>query len=371
MKIHLTLALLATFALIQESFAQPASYDFSAVDQLLEDSVLVGGANGRGYALLLVVDGERVYDRAFGNNYTSDRVVPIASASKWLSGAAIMTLVDDGLLSLDDTLGRWFPEAPAEKQGITIRQLFSLTSGFPGESDYHGDRSLTLEGAVDSIVQNLELVVRPGRGFIYSGVSMQVAGRIAEIVTGESWDSLFAHRIAEPLGMVATNFDGLGRTDNPQVAGGAQSSAEEYLLFLQMIAAKGVAPDGTRILSEESVATMLADQRRGAPIIYTPYGQYRFIDTLLPESAYGIGLWRETASFDPLPTPDLTSPGAFGFTPWIDVDRNLIGVFSVLSTLQQAAPTIFEMKKRVQNEMDKNASGVEEEIETPDALNLR
>ena len=364
--------LLSTALLHAPLMAQDSStYDFSRVDRLLTDSVLAGGSNGRGYAVVVMVNGERVYDRAFGSNFSSTRVVPIASASKWLSGATIMTLVDDGLLTLDDTLGRWFPEAPTEKQGITVGQLFSLTSGLPPDGDYHTDRDLTLGEAVDSILLRTDLMVPPGNGFIYGGASMQVAGRIAEIVTGRSWDSLFAERIAAPLGLVETNYDGLGVTDNPQVAGGAQSSAEEYLLFLQMIANRGVASDGTRVLSEQSVAAMLADQTGGAPILFSPYTKYDSIDTLLPASRYGIGLWRESASYDSLPSPDLTSPGAFGFAPWIDPDRNLLGVFSVLSQMTTTAPTYFAMKRLLVEEIDSVASSVSSDLPSAEALDLR
>lgn len=340
--------------------AQQSPYNFSAVDTLLHDSLSVSGGLNRGYALILIKDGMVIYDSAFGTNYSLERVVPIASATKWLSGSVIMSLVDDGLISLDDAIGEWFPEAPAAKRGITIRQLFSLTAGFPGEAEYYNDRTLTLTTAVDSILERVELVIPPGSGFLYAGSSMQVAGRIAELATGKPWDTIFAERIARPLGMSGTDYEGLGETDNPQIAGGAQSSALDYARFLRMIATGGLAEDGSRVLSEDAVATMLADQTNGLPIIYSPYTAYEYIDPLIPNSRYGIGLWRETSAFDTAASPDLTSPGAFGFGPWYDPDRNLIGVFSVLSLQQQTAPTYFRMKKLVIEAIDEKAVSVEE-----------
>ena len=141
-------------------------------------------------------------------------------------------------------------------------------------------------------------------------------------------------------------------------------------MFLQMIANRGMAPNGTRILSEESVAVMLSEQTNGAPILYSPYTQYGTLDSLLPKSRYGIGLWRETAAFDKLPSPDLTSPGAFGFAPWIDPDRNLIGVFSVLSLLQTTAPTYFAMKQLLLQEIDAVTTSTSSETSPPDRLDL-
>lgn len=367
--IHILISLLLLASSI--SSAQDDAYDFAELDRLLTDSVSVSGGLNRGYSLIVVKDGVAIYDSTFGNNYARDRIVPIASATKWLSGAVIMSLVDDRLLSLDDTVGEWFPDAPAAKRSITVRQLFALTSGLPAESDYHTDRDLTLAAAVDSILERVEAVVPPGSGFIYGGVSMQVAGRIAELATGKPWDTIFAERIARPLGMTGTNYDGLGRTDNPQIGGGAQSSAVEYLRFLRMIAARGLAEDGTRILSEEAVATMLADQTAGAPVLYSPYTAYGSLDSLLPESRYGIGLWRETSAFDTAASPDLTSPGAFGFAPWIDPDRNIIGVFSVLSLLQQTAPTYFEAKRLIIEAVERRTISVEERGVLPEEVDLR
>ena len=355
--IYLLLPLFLTLPLA----AQQSPYDFSEVDRVLQDSLSVSGGLNRGYALILIKDGMVIYDSAFGNNYSLQRVVPIASATKWLSGSVIMALVDEGLISLDDTVGNWFPEAPAAKREITIRQLFSLTAGFPGEAAYYNDRTMTLATAVDSILERVDLVIPPGSGFLYAGSSMQVAGRIAELATGKPWDTVFAERIARPLGMSSTDYEGLGETDNPQIAGGAQSSALDYARFLRMIASGGRAENGTQVLSEEAVATMLADQTDGAPIIYSPYTAYGYIDSLIPNSRYGIGLWRETSAFDTAASPDLTSPGACGFGPWYDPDRNLVGVFSVLSLQQQTAPTYFRIKRLVIEAIDQKAVSVEED----------
>ena len=76
----------------------PAS-DFTNLDKILER---VAPKHG-GIALVLVKDNKVIYRKSFGR-HTPETIVPIASASKWLSGAVIMTLVEEGKLSLDDTV---------------------------------------------------------------------------------------------------------------------------------------------------------------------------------------------------------------------------------------------------------------------------
>ena len=95
-------------------------------------------------ALVLIKDDKVIYRKSFGS-HTADKVVPVASASKWLSGALIMTLVDEGKLSLDDTVSKYLPEFGGEKSNITIRHLFSHTSGLPSETRCRNDKRTTLE----------------------------------------------------------------------------------------------------------------------------------------------------------------------------------------------------------------------------------
>jgi len=80
------------------------------------------------------VDGKGVYSKGFGN-YSADSRLLIASCSKWLSAGLIMKLVDEGSLQLSDTLGKFLPLFTQYGKGnITMAQLFSHTSGFPGDA---------------------------------------------------------------------------------------------------------------------------------------------------------------------------------------------------------------------------------------------
>ncbi len=345
-------------------------YDFTPLDRLLQDSARSAGGTLGGIAVVLIKDGQILYSRGFGgtifNPYTPQRVVPIASATKWLSAAVIMSLVDEGRLRLDDSVGRYIPTFTGTKANMTVRQLFSHTSGLPGslvtDDSYQGDKTLTLQGAVDSIALRVPLIARPGEQFAYGGISMQVAGRIAEIAsgsllpTGRAWDSLFVRRIAQPLGIRTINYDGLGATDNPQIGGGAQASAEDYARFLAMLLNGGRSTTGTIVLSQAAIDTMLADQTRNAVIRYTPYIGFVGLDTQLPLSRYGIGNWIEYRTGIVPAQRTNSSQGAFGFSPWIDRPRNMVGVMSVGSQLQSAMPTYLQVRDVVNRIIDRTTS---------------
>ncbi len=291
--------------------------DFSGVTKLLNDSV-PSRFGGKAYAAILV-NNQLVYEKGYGG-YDGNTVQYIASCSKWLSGALLMTQVDEGKLSLADTVGKFLPLFTARgKGGITIQQLFSHTSGFPGQSvqGYEREFSLSLAASVDSIAIKVPLSYRQGAFFDYGEVGMQVAGRILEVVTGKSWNNLFNEKMAGPCGMASTTY---GFGINPIIGGGAKSSANDYLKFLSMILNKG-SYQGKRVLSESSVSLMERSQIGNADLSFSPYPPA----LLTTKGLYGIGLWRDlTGTGDRL--IEASSPGLFGAHPWINRDQKLAAI---------------------------------------------
>lgn len=320
--------------------ASQESYDFTAVDKILERAAPQLG----GCALVLVKDGKVIYRKAFGR-FAPDKVVPIASASKWLSGAVLMSLVDEGKLRLDDPVSKYLPEFADDKAAVTVRHLFSHTSGLPPEANCRNDKRTTLEACASELAR-LRLRAAPGEEFHYGGVSMHVGGRVTEIAGGKSWNELFAEKIAAPLGMTRTDFFAYGQTANPRPEGDARGSADDYARFLQMILGKGQY-DGQQVLSAASVEEMHKDQTVDARIGYTIYEKHGDLDPSLPRARYGIGVWRERVDEGSGELLEANSPGALGFIPWIDFKRNLAGVLSAQSSFSRVLPVYLELKKEI------------------------
>ncbi len=345
--------------------------DFSKVDALLRDSLHVlggsGALDGGGAAVILYKDGKEIYrfeGAMQGKSYTAARVVPIASATKGISGIVIARLLQEGRWNLDATLGSYFPAVTnADKRSVTLRQLYSFTSGWPGnvpgptscveDLQYRG----TLAECVEEVLKR-DLRAKPGAIFDYGSDGMHIAGRMAELASGidlpsgTCWDTLVRRYVTAPLGLTRTGFDvpPLLTTDNPRIDGGAFSSAEEYIRICAMLLAAGQ-HQGTTVLERRWVDSIMADQTRGATIFFSPAAQYRFLDPGLAQARYGIGWWRERSAPDGKAL-EVASQGALGFSPWIDFERGYCGVLSVRSDLTQIYPTYFRMKQLIREALD-------------------
>jgi CubicO group peptidase (beta-lactamase class C family) len=156
---------------------------------------------GRGDDLILF----EAYGQAGGAPIDRDRPFWIASAGKQFVAAAIMKLVDRGWLRLDDPISLHIPQVPADKAGITIRQLLSHNSGI-GQS-YVSESQPDRESALRAMLAE-PLAGAPGSGFRYANSNIQFAAAIVEIVSGLSYREFAARNLWEPAGVAATGLAG-------------------------------------------------------------------------------------------------------------------------------------------------------------------
>ncbi len=328
------------------TFAQVC--DFSAADAALANLVsAVPGVPGAG---LRIGTSDEVLHEAFFGTYDASTVVRTGSAAKVLSAAAVLSVVDDGFVGLDQPVSSVLPAFSGAKGTMTLRQMFSHTSGLPGGLTWSvlSDDTISLEEAADEIACCIALEADPFTQFSYGGLSMHVGGRMVEAASGALWDDLFATRIANPLGMTSTDYEGLGVTDNPRIAGGARTSLGDYALLLEMLLRGGV-HDGERILSLTAVDEIFADQRMGLPGVVVPDG--------VGAGGYGLGVWRE--SFDAQANPiRVSDPGVYGLTPWIEIDRRVYGIIMIDWFRQPLIPALENIQGLVRAELDAcNAQG--------------
>lgn len=264
--------------------------------------------------------------------FAEGRVLPIASASKWLAVATILTLVDDGTLDLDTELGRLHPafDRP-DKRSLTLRQCLSCTAGFHASLPASRDPSLDMEGLARALADH-PLQNDAGLEFVYSGLGFQAAACAAVHVTGKDWHTLFAARIGGPLGMRDTAFgrlapigDAAGSCAAPWVAGGAVSTLRDYERFTRMLADRGLF-EGRRVLTAASVDRMFAVHTKGMTVRFAGFDG---------ELAYGLGTWLQTLDDGLLRGSD---PGAFGFLPWVDRDLGVYGVLALRDRIGRVLP---------------------------------
>jgi CubicO group peptidase (beta-lactamase class C family) len=319
----------------------PGPYDFTAVDQLVTDNI---GRYNNNVAVLVSQNGKVIYEKNVAFDQSTSRT--IASASKWLSGAVIMSLVDEQKISLSDTLGRFLPIFSKYGKGkITIRQLFSHTSGFPGDSPqgYENSKTLNLAQAVDSLAVYTKLINAPGTTFYYGGVGMQIAGRVAEVVSGKSWQTLFDEKIGTPCALQATYYPLTSK--NPLIAGGVVTSARSYLNFLEMVAYNGFY-NGKQVLSEAAVKTLISDQTNNALIQYTPYPANLYSPYQNKPIRYGIGNWLDVVDLSGT-VVESSSPGAFGTHPWVNHNNKTAGIIFTLADFKTSQPVSLQIREAI------------------------
>ncbi len=275
-------------------------------------------------AVVLVMHQGRVVDyTAFGHRdlgrteaLRRDAIFRIYSMTKAITAAAILVLMEEGKLLLDDPVSKYIPEfaaarvftggtaqAPqtrAAKQPLTIRQLLTHTAGFAA----YGDRALPVNRIFDAAglqrapdlrtfaqrLSTLPLAHEPGAEFHYDGTASVLAGRIVEVVSGQAFDAFLKQRLSVPLQMPDTGFtvppaqrhriaamtttdadgrltapapgtivpDGGQQQPYPSGAGGLYSTAADYARFAQMLL-NGGSLDGVQVLGRKSVELMMSN----------------------------------------------------------------------------------------------------------------
>ena len=169
-------------------------------------------------SIAIVRDGRTVYLRAYGDARLEPKLAAepgmryaIGSVSKQFTAAAILLLQQDGKLSLDDKIAKYFPDL-TRADDITVRQLLSHTSGYQDywPQDYMFPlmvEPVTPEGIMDAWARK-PLDYEPGTKWQYSNTGYVIAGRIVEKVSGKSLFQFLRERIFTPLQMTtAHDFD--------------------------------------------------------------------------------------------------------------------------------------------------------------------
>ena len=202
----------------------------TALDEMVEvlelpGAVMLVGRNG--------VEGIRVRSGDFDAN----TVVSVASASKWVSSAVLMRLVEQGVLSLDAPLKSYIPELTGHWAETTLRQLLSHSSGASWGHAIENPPSMSYGEHVEQLIQ-IPVKNEPGVVFAYGGISMQIAGYAAERASGKRWSQLFDELVATPSEMEQSVYGHPfwhspgTEIHSPNLAGGLYASGQDYFNFL-------------------------------------------------------------------------------------------------------------------------------------------
>jgi CubicO group peptidase (beta-lactamase class C family) len=166
-----------------------------------------------GLALLVARGGKIVQAEGFGLANVElqvpvkpETVFQSGSVGKQFTATAVMMLVEEGKVGLDDPLTKYFPDAPSSWKEVTVRELLSHTAGFgdyPEKFDFRKDWT---EAELLKLVEGIPLAYPPGTKWEYSNLGYLTLGILIHRVTGEFYGDFLQQRIFHPLGMETTRI---------------------------------------------------------------------------------------------------------------------------------------------------------------------
>ncbi len=361
-------------------------FDVAAMDSLLSGAVERGEVIG--VQALVFDEGETVYrnsfglaDRERGTPVTSDTVYRVYSMTKPLTSALIMDLREEGKLKLSDPVSKYVPQVAQMKilslgsdgapqyndqsRAMTIEDLllhragmaYGIFGGNPIEDAWAGadlfNGQNTMAETMDKL-PSLPLLGQPGDQWFYS-FSIDVLGRIAEVVTGQTLGEALAERFFDPLGMDETAFrvradlkprfasnyllqpDGsFVLADDGQTSpftqdgklesggGGLTSTTDDWLKFARLLLNEGEY-NGVQILQPETVRLMMTDHLGDTPALMPWVGGSS-------GAGFGYGGSVQLTSNPEMETGYGKYPGQFGWGGaartnfWVDPENNAIGI---------------------------------------------
>lgn len=306
----------------------------------------------------------------------ADSIFQIMSMTKPVTATAIMMMVDEGRLALNDPVEKHLPEFRGQlvivsKEGdrttlakprrpITVRDLMTHTSGIPsgpppGLAGLYQKLDMTLADAVLVYAQQ-PLDFEPGSQWRYSNNGLATLGRLVEVASGMAFEKFLEKRIFEPLGMkdsfIFPPADKADRIVTVHVAkGGRLAPAPETILGgdskLRRKGAKYSAPEFGMFSTASDLAAFYNMLRQGGSHggkHLVSKASVRVMTSLhtgdlkaghLPGTGFGLA-WEVTR--EPLGTLALMSigsfghGGAFGTHGWVDPEKDLVGVFLIQHT---------------------------------------
>jgi len=221
-----------------EPAAAEAKTDSSSasLDAFVEE--LMAKRHVPGASAAVVRDGKVVLEKGYGLANlelkvpaTKETVYQLASVTKTFTATAIMLLVKDGKLSLDDSITSKLPDLPAAWEKVTVRHLLSHTSGiksYTSVKDFHKTmRKDYAQREIIDLVAKEPLEFAPGEKWNYSNTGYFLLGMLIEKVGGKPYGEFMAERIFKPLGMSQTRANDL-RAIIPNRAQGYEWAGTEF-----------------------------------------------------------------------------------------------------------------------------------------------
>lgn len=282
----LTIFFFQTMHLPLSSQAAAQSLETNDIDEFVMNYIKRNGLPGA--SIVVVKDGQVVYKNGYGHDsngepLTEKSLMRIASVSKSFTAFAVLQLVDEGKIKLDDPVVNYVPKLTIDDSRwdqVTIRQLLSHTSGIPNPTIVSPTNNL--KAGVDRL-HDWKLQSQPGDKYAYSNANYWILAQLVEEISGMEFSQYLKQKIFTPLGMndslTAVNsgdpVQGLPKgyvtaygtaipwTELEQMfqgAGGVVTTASDMGKWLSMLTKKVKSESGEQLLSEELLEASYSPQ---------------------------------------------------------------------------------------------------------------
>ena len=231
-----------------------AGRQLEKLDSVIES--ILRAAQIPGAAVAVVAGDEMIFAKGYGYRdvttkapVTANTLYPIASTTKALNATLLGILVDEGALVWDTPVQCYVPgfrlRDPALGTQVSLRDLITMRTGLP-RHDFIWNRSALSRAELVSRLRYLELSAGFREKFQYNNLTVTAAGHVAEVVTGQSWETLLRQKILEPLDMTGTGFSAAIREDMTR---SYHENALRELVPYRPIATDVIAPAGGSVHS--------------------------------------------------------------------------------------------------------------------------
>jgi CubicO group peptidase (beta-lactamase class C family) len=157
------------------------------------------------FVMLIARDGNVLIHEAFGERVDGkvnlNTMTEIASVTKLLTGIMFAQFIDQGIINIDDPVGKYLPDFPTEgDKVITLRHCFTHTSGLWGHEEWGGLHNPWLDNVIANLLPRLDV----GKVHNYNGMGYDLAGKVMEIASGKSIFRLMRENFFDPLNLEST-----------------------------------------------------------------------------------------------------------------------------------------------------------------------
>jgi CubicO group peptidase (beta-lactamase class C family) len=166
-----------------------------------------------GVSLLVARDGKIIRAQGYGLSNVElqvpvrpETIFQSGSVGKQFTATAVMMLVEEGRIALDDPISKYLKDGPAVWNQVTVRQLLSHTAGFTDYPEKFDLRRDWTEDELLKVIAGIPLAFEPGTKFAYSNLGYVTLGILIHRVTGKFYGDFLQERIFQPLGMSTTRI---------------------------------------------------------------------------------------------------------------------------------------------------------------------